>query len=55
MVRRHGNLWDKLISDENIELAYKKARKGKSKFYAVQKFEENLSENLKKNQGKFNQ
>lgn len=46
MVKRQGNLWDKLISEENILLAYTKAKKHKSKYTAVKEFEKNLAVNL---------
>ena len=45
-MKRHGNLWPKIISLDNIRLAYKKARRGKSRLYAVRKFEQNEEENL---------
>jgi hypothetical protein len=28
-VKRHGNFWDKLVSMDNIELAYENAKKNK--------------------------
>lgn len=39
-MKRHGNLWQQIITDENIQLAADKARKGKSKFPAVIHFNE---------------
>lgn len=45
-MKRYGNLWEKLISKENFELAYRKSKKKKSKFNSVQKFEKNWEENL---------
>ena len=47
-MRRHGKLWEKIISEKNIQLAYIKARKHKSQFRAVKKFEKNEKENLEK-------
>lgn len=29
-MKRHGNLFEKIVSEENIELAFEKARKGKN-------------------------
>lgn len=46
-MKRHGNLWDKIIDPENIKSAYKKARRCRSKFESVQKFEKNEEANLK--------
>jgi retron-type reverse transcriptase len=40
------NLYSELCSFKNLELAYKKARKGKRKTKAVQEFEFNLENNL---------
>ena len=45
-MKRHGNLWEKIVSEENIQIAYMKARKHKSRFKSVQKFEEKEKENL---------
>jgi len=42
------NLYDKIISPENLILAYKKARKGKTKRYYVIEFEELYIWNLVK-------
>lgn len=47
-MRRHGNLWDRIISQENIQLAYSKAIKHKSKKRNVIKFNEDKENNLKK-------
>lgn len=41
-------LYEKLCSYENLFLAYKKARKGKTKKRYVKRFEKNLKENLLK-------
>lgn len=45
-MKRYGNLWEKIIDPENIKLAYQKARKCRSKFESVKKFEAKESENL---------
>ena len=34
-MKRHGNLWDKIVSIENLELAHYTASKGKSKYKEV--------------------
>jgi retron-type reverse transcriptase len=47
-MKRHGNLFCKIIEPENLELAYRKARKGKSKYYSVKRFELNADANLAK-------
>lgn len=41
-MKRHGNLWDKIIDMENIKLAHKNARKGKTKYKAVQEVDKDL-------------
>jgi RNA-directed DNA polymerase len=46
LVKRYNNLWDKVISDENLELAYQRAKKGKSQYNAVARFDENKEKNL---------
>jgi len=46
-MKTYKNLYSKLCSEENIYLAYKKARKGKSKKSSVIEFEKDLTENLK--------
>lgn len=43
----HKNLYEDIISLKNLILAYKKARKGKTKKDYVQEFKENLAYNLK--------
>ena len=45
-MKRIGNLWDSIISKENIEAAYLSARKGKVWQRTIQRFDENLEENL---------
>lgn len=47
MVKKYKNLWQKIVQKENIELAYKKAKKGKSKYNAVRYIEEHTEECLK--------
>ena len=46
-MQTYNNLYDKLCSYENLLLAFKKARKDKTKKDYVIKFEENLENNLK--------
>lgn len=46
MVRKYKNLWEKVIVEDNIKLAYQKAIKGKRHYSAVKKFERNKEENL---------
>ena len=48
MPKTYNNLYSQIASLENLFLAYKKARKGKSKKNYVIEFEENLIENLLK-------
>ena len=45
-MKTYKNLYQKLYSHENLYLAYKKARKRKTKKIYVLKFEQNLKENL---------
>ena len=45
-MKRHGNLWEKLISKENFELAYKRATKGKRGKKAIIKFNKDKDANL---------
>ncbi len=45
-MKTHKNLWNKLCSYENLELAYKKARKNKTLKPYVVDFEKNLKDNL---------
>jgi len=47
-MRRHGNLWSSIVSQENIVCSYKKAIKKKSKKKNILKFQENLEENLER-------
>jgi RNA-directed DNA polymerase len=48
MAKRHGNLFGKIVDDENLYKAYRKARRGKSRMKNVQKFEKSLKDNLLK-------
>ena len=45
-MKTYNNLYSKLYSYENLFLAYKKARKGKTKKYYVKEFESDLIRNL---------
>ena len=45
-VKSHKNLYPKLCSHDNLELAFRKARKGKSKQKYVKEFEKDLENNL---------
>lgn len=45
-MKTYKNMYNKLCSYENLELAFKKARKRKTKKHYVIEFEENLKENL---------
>lgn len=45
-MKRHGNLFEKIIHPDNIFLAYKRARKNKGWRKEVKEFEESLSKNL---------
>ena len=47
-MKRHNNLFDQIVSIENLRLAYQKAKKGKSKKSPVIKFSQNVEENLLK-------
>ena len=47
-MKRHGNLFQQIVSMENLELAYIKARRGKSWQKNVQRFEEDVPGNLKR-------
>ncbi|MDD4601729.1 MAG: reverse transcriptase domain-containing protein [Negativicutes bacterium] len=48
LLKRHGNLFKKIISLENIELAYQKARRGKGRQRSVKRFEEDIPGNLQR-------
>lgn len=45
-MKRHGNLWEQITSMDNIELAYKKAKKGKGWQNTIKKFENKKEEKL---------
>ena len=45
-MKRHGNIWEKVISMENLYLAAEKARRGKRNKYGVKQFDKNPEENL---------
>ena len=45
-MKRIGNLFNRIISYENLVWAEKKARLGKTKRYGVKKFDRNPYENL---------
>lgn len=45
-MKRHGNLFSKIVEKDNIHLAYRKARKGKRWQDTVKRFEDNLDENI---------
>ena len=46
MVKTYNKIYDRIISLKNLVLAWKKARKGKTKKLYVMEFEANLRENL---------
>ena len=45
-MKRHGDLWDKIVSKDNIYNAYRIARKKKSKQRNVKSFEKDLDKNI---------
>lgn len=45
-MKRYNNLFDKIISLENLYLADEKARKGKLNTYGVKAHDQNRMENL---------
>lgn len=45
-MKRHGNLFSKIIEKDNIYLAHYKARKGKRWQDTIKRFEDNLDENI---------
>lgn len=47
-MRRHGNLWEKITSKENFEIAYARSIFGKSKKRNVIKFKKDKENNLEK-------
>ena len=48
MARRHGRLFERIADKDNLFLAYKKARRGKSRMRNVRKFEKDVTGNLEK-------
>ena len=47
-MKRYGNLWQKIISMDNLKLAYKKARKGKTWQKSIKVFDKDIEGNLLK-------
>ena len=47
-MKRYNNLFEKIISIDNLRLAERKARKGKEHKYGVRMFDKNREENLLK-------
>ena len=47
IVKTHKNVYEQLCSCDNLELAYKKARRGKAKKLAVEEFDKNFYVNLR--------
>ena len=47
-MKRHGNLWNKIVSYDNLYLAYKSAKRGKGTRTAITDFEKDIEGNLKK-------
>jgi|GEM_PF-3802539 len=45
-MKRYGNLYDKIISIENLQLADKKARRGKLRSYGVIHHDANRNQNI---------
>ena len=45
-MKRHGNLFKDIVTTENINLAYRKARKGKRWQRKVKDFERDLDNNI---------
>jgi len=46
IMKRHGNLFEKIVDVDNIYLAYQKARKGKSWQNTISRFDDDLDENI---------
>lgn len=46
MAKRHGNLFEQICDPDNLRLAYRKARLGKSSMANVQRFEQDVEGNL---------
>ena len=47
-MKRYGNLYDTIISVDNLRLADEKARKGKTKSYKIRIFDKDKENNLQK-------
>lgn len=47
-MKRHGDLWNKIIDKDNLLLAFKKAKRHKSWQQKVIKIEQNLEEMIEK-------
>lgn len=47
-MKRHGNLWDKIVDPDNLYKAYRAARKGKGWRKTIRRFEKNVNGNLLK-------
>jgi len=46
MVRRHGNLWESVVSMDNLRLAYRRASRGRKRKRPVERFARDLHANL---------
>ena len=46
LMKRHGNLWLKIVDIENLKLAYKKARKGKMWQDKIKEFDQEAEDKL---------
>ena len=46
-MKRHGNLFNKIVSYDNLYLAYTKASKNKSTYREIKEFKKNVENNLK--------
>jgi len=46
-MKRHGNLYEQVCSEDNMVLAWEKARKGKAHTYGVRLFEKDLENNMR--------
>lgn len=45
-MKRYGNLFPKIVDENNLMLAYTLAKKGKSKMYSIQRFDQHKEKNL---------
>ena len=48
MAKRHGQLFERIVSMDNLRLAYHKARRGKSRMHNVRRFEQDVEGNLQR-------